>query len=188
MLSTMDLTHDRPSSTERAQPGPRSLGAADTMARLMRHKQWADADLLAAALALPAFRRYCLAGTLAKVIRHFHAVDCIFQAHLLGVPHAYTSANPAEPATLAELQKHVGTIDAWYVAYAHSLDERALAETLDVTFTDGEQQRLTRSDILLHVSLHGAYHRGNAGILMRVGGAAPLPDRFTSYLRAEKHP
>jgi uncharacterized damage-inducible protein DinB len=74
-------------------------------------------------------------------------------------------------------------VDEWYVEYACRIGEQDLREALHVAFTDGEEQVLTRSDILLHVALHGTYHRGNVGILLRKAGAAPLPDRFTSYLR-----
>jgi uncharacterized damage-inducible protein DinB len=49
--------------------------------------------------------------------------------------------------------------------------------------TDGERQVLTRADILLYVSLHGAGHRGQVGLLLRKCGAEPPPDRFTNYLR-----
>lgn len=182
-----DMEHASPPAasprTHGAHFDPRSQLAAD-MASLMRYKRWADADLLNAAIALPTLARLLLGRYLTKIIRHFHTVDCIFKAHLLGIPHQYSSPNPAEPATLTELRQRVNAVDEWYLEYARNADERVLAEALDVTFTDGQQQVLTRSDILLHVSLHGAYHRGNAGILLRIVGTEPLPDRFTSYLRA----
>ncbi len=155
----------------------------DLMLSLMRYKAWADADLMSAVLALPALHEGPEGQYATAIVRHFHTVDCIFRAHLLGIPHEYTSANPAEPATLSQLQPRVGAIDAWYVEYACSIDERDLGEALEVKFTDGQQQVLTRADILLHVSLHGSSHRGNIGLLLRMRGAEPPPDRFTSYLR-----
>jgi len=170
------------SSTQRAQPSeaPR---ASELMHSLMRYKAWADADLLRAAIALPAIATAPEGGYVTAIIRHFHTVDCIFRAHLLAIPHPYTSPNPPEPTTLSELQPDVTAIDAWYVEYARNLDERALGEVLCVTFTDGQQQVLTRSDILVHVSLHGAGHRAQVGLLFRMLGADPPPDRFTNYIR-----
>lgn len=161
----------------------RAVLPSETMVSLMRYKRWADAELMLAALAMSSFGRVLVGKYVAAIVRHFHTVDCIFRAHLLGVSHGYTSANPPEPATLSELQEHVSATDAWYVAYAQELDARRLTESLDVMFTDGDRQTLTRSDILLHVAQHGAYHRGNLGILLRVAGAGALPDRFTSYLQ-----
>jgi uncharacterized damage-inducible protein DinB len=159
---------------------PIARPASDLLLSLMRYKAWADADLLRTVLALPALLAAPEGGYVTAIVRHFHTVDCIFKAHLLGVPHAYTSANPA---TLSELQPRVATIDEWYVQYARNVSPRDLEEAQDVKFTDGQEQVLTRSDILLHVSLHGAGHRGNISLLIRKLGAEPPPDRFTSYLR-----
>jgi uncharacterized damage-inducible protein DinB len=150
---------------------------------LMRYKLWADADLINTVLAHPALDAAPEGPYFAAIIRHYHTVDCIFRAHLLGIPHEYSSTNPAEPATLTALQQRVHTIDEWYVEYTHQLDERDLGQALQVKFTDGQEQVLTRSDILLYVSLHGAGHRGQVSLLLRKCGAEPPPDRFTNYLR-----
>jgi uncharacterized damage-inducible protein DinB len=155
-----------------------------SIASLMRYKRWADADLIQAALALPATFPTKELGYIAAIIRHYHTVDCIFRAHLLGIPHKYTSPNPPEPATLAELQTCVAEIDDWYVSYASKLDPRALAEVLDVTFTDGAQQFLSRAEILLHISQHGAGHRGQVALLLKLCGVEAPPDRFTNYVRS----
>jgi uncharacterized damage-inducible protein DinB len=158
--------------------------ANDLMQALMRYKVWADADLLDTLLTLPEPLSEPEGRLVTAIIRHFHTVDCIFKAHLLGVPHEYTSANPAEPAALSELQQRVSAIDEWYLEYTRNLDQRELGQVLHVKFTDGQQQVLTRSDMLLHVSLHGSYHRGNVGLLMKKCGVEPPQDRFTTYLRA----
>ena len=177
---TVDLAH-----TSRASEPVTTGRASDLMLALMRYKLWADAELMGAVLALPALATAPEGAVATAIIRHFHTADCVFRAHLLGVPHGYTSANPSEPATLAELRPRVGAIDEWYVEYTRNLDERDLGQALEVRFTDGQHQVLTRSEILLHVSLHGAYHRGNVGILLRKCGADPPPDRFTTYLRQQ---
>jgi uncharacterized damage-inducible protein DinB len=156
----------------------------DPVHALMRYKVWADAELLNALLTLPEPLSEPEGAIVTAIIRHFHTVDCIFKAHLLGIPHEYTSANPAEPATLSQLQQRVSAIDAWYVEYTGTLDPRELGQVLHVKFTDGQQQRLTRADILLHLSLHGSYHRGNVGLLMKKCGVEPPQERFTTYLRA----
>ena len=129
---------------------------SETMGSLMRYKQWADAELASAARGLRWLGRVLVGRFVTTIIRHFHTVDCIFRAHLLALPHPFTSANPAEPATLPELEERMRDVDAWYVEYARNLDARDLGEPLTVTFTDGDRQVLTRSDILLHVSHHGA--------------------------------
>jgi uncharacterized damage-inducible protein DinB len=183
MFSDMEHTANQPSSLLMQPDGTSSRQTSPLLLSLMRYKLWADVDLINTVLAHPALDAAPEGPYFAAIIRHYHTVDCIFRAHLLGIPHGYTSANPAEPATLAELQPLVRAIDDWYVEYTRQLDERALGQPLDVTFTDGQQQVLTRLDILLHVSLHGAGHRGQIGLLLRKCGAEPPPDRFTNYLR-----
>lgn len=150
---------------------------------LVLQKQWADRELMKTLLALPSLRTAKEGEYVTAIIRHFHTVDRIFRAHLLGEPHAYTSANPSEPVTLDALEQPLLETSQWYVDYVRDLDEAKLSEALRVKFTDGDEQRMTRSDILLHVVLHGAGHRGNIGIIMRLLGAEPAPDRFSSYLR-----
>jgi uncharacterized damage-inducible protein DinB len=154
----------------------------NTMLSLMQFKAWADAKLIDAVTALPDLLGTPEGQFIPAIVRHFHTVDCVFKAHLLGVPHGYASVNPPEPASLSELRPRVSAIDDWYVDYSRHLDERDLTQVLDVTFTDGARQLLTRSDILLHVSLHGMGHRAQVAVLMRRFGAEPPPDRFTSYL------
>ena len=160
----------------------------DALVSLMLHKMWADTQLLRAACRLPWLGRLVVGPLVVRVVRHFHTVDCIFRAHLQRVAHGYASANPSEPSTLAALQERVQIVDAWYVEYARELDACRAEEPLLVTFTDGDRQALTRSEILLHVALHGAYHRGNVDILLRLCGAGGLPDRLTTYLRQAESP
>jgi uncharacterized damage-inducible protein DinB len=41
---------------------------------------------------------------------------------------------------------------------------------------------MRRGEIIMHVCLHGACHRGNAGILLQKNGIAPNDDRMTDFL------
>jgi uncharacterized damage-inducible protein DinB len=186
-LDTHFNQRSQPSSsqfqTHRDPAADAARSEPSTMLPLMHYKAWADADLLNVVLALPRLATVTEGGYITTIIRHFHTVDCIFRAHLLGIPHAYTSTNPEEPATLPELQQRVSAIDEWYVEYTRNLDARDLSQALRVKLTDGQEQVLTRSDILLYVSLHGAGHRGQASLLLRMCKAEPPPDRFINFLR-----
>ena len=63
-----------------------------------------------------------------------------------------------------------------------------MGRSRQVKFTDGQEQVLTRSDILLYVSLHGAGHRAQVSLFMRMRGLEPPPDRFTNFLRQSTLP
>jgi uncharacterized damage-inducible protein DinB len=42
----------------------------------------------------------------------------------------------------------------------------------DFVFTNGTPARMQRGEIMLHVCLHGIYHRGNADIILQKNGIA----------------
>jgi uncharacterized damage-inducible protein DinB len=170
-----------PSRAERSTDG--MSNAAALILSLFEYKAWADTQLMEAVLAAKSLSATTEGGYVTMIIRHFHTVDSIFKAHLLGVPHQYDSTNPGEPATLSELQPRVREVDDWYVEYVRNVDEQALSQHLNIRFTDGQQQLLTRSDMLVHVCLHAAGHRGQVALLLKKCGVEPPPDRFTNYLR-----
>ncbi len=121
-----------------------------------------------------------------RVLHHAHIVDCIFLAHLEGVPHGYMASWQAEAPPLADLAQWMAETDARYRAHLAAHDDAALDEAIDFTFTDGKAGRMTRAEMLLHVATHAGYHRGEAGALVPEVEAASMRDIFAGYLhRAE---
>lgn len=161
--------------------------AHEPYASLMRYKQWADAHLFATLLARPGIDEEPQAPILREIIGHYHVVDRIFRAHLEGVPHAFTGTRLEGVSTLTEMRDEVAATDGWYVEHTQSIGRDVLAERLSIRFTDGTQRVFTRSDVLLHVAQHGTYHRGNAGVVLRMMGIELPPDRFTDYV-ADREP
>jgi uncharacterized damage-inducible protein DinB len=53
---------------------------------------------------------------------------------------------------------------------------------LAFAFTNGTPARTSRGEIILHVCLHGTYHRGNAGIVLQKNGIKPNDARMTDFL------
>ena len=41
---------------------------------------------------------------------------------------------------------------------------------------------MRRGEIILHVCLHGTYHRGNAGAVLQLKGLTPSRDAITDFL------
>ena len=149
-------------------------------AHLVRYKQWADRGL------------YEVVGRLdgpdapiaLRILDHMLAVDRIFQCHLQGRPHAFRAPRSDTVPSLDELAAGAREAGVWYVAYVDGLTADEFTQTVEFTFTDGTPARMTRGEIILHVCLHGTYHRGNAGILLQKNGIAPNPDRLTDFLAA----
>lgn len=158
--------------------------ASQSYPMLVRLKQWADRGLYETIAAN--FDRLSAedAAIVPLVLDHMHVVDRIFQHHLLGLPHGFHAPRSAETPAIEQLRQGATEVDAWYVAYVDGLAAADFDEPLDFVFTSGKAARMTRGEILLHVCLHGTYHRGNAGILLQKSGSSPYKDGVTDFLEA----
>ena len=158
---------------------------ASDCATLIGYKRWADGGLYRVVAGqldrLPDFDR----DVLLQVLDHMHAVDRIFQHHLLDQRHGYQRARSPEPMPFAVLAERARELDDWYVDYVGAVPADGMDDTVDFAFTNGAPARMRRGDMLLHVALHGTYHRGNAGILLQKNGVLPNDDRLTDFLGAQ---
>jgi uncharacterized damage-inducible protein DinB len=100
---------------------------------------------------------------------------------------------------LRRLLDHVAWTDRRVLAAARSLADRARSEygaflaslaeadvTREVAYRDtaGREHRQRLGDPLLHVALHGAYHRGQIAARLRDSGAEPVNTDYIAFLRA----
>jgi len=156
------------------------MDRVSTLERLFRYKANSNKEILAA---MQLFDDASPAKEIAiRVLSHTYVVDRVFAANLTGTEHGYTLANTSQAPSLEELSATIKTSDQWYIDYISLLDEAQLAEPIDFTFTDGEPGRMSREEMLMHVAIHGAGHRGQVGWIMTENSITPPADRFTSYL------
>ena len=161
------------------------MTTANVCSQLIHYKQWAD-DGLYRVIEGNLERLDALdKEVLLQILDHMHAVDRIFQHHLLGQPHEFERARLPQPLMFDALAKQVRAVDEWYVDYAGGLGDGLIDEEIDFVFTSGAPARMRRGDMMLHVPLHGTYHRGNAGLLLQKNGVKPNDDRLTDFLGAE---
>ena len=152
--------------------------------QLVYYKQWADRGL------------YDLVGQnldrlntqdcaiLMQILDHIHVVDRIFQHHLRGLPHDFKAPRSERLPSLEALASSVREIDDWYASYVDTLPNGDFDQSVEFAFTNGTPARMRRGEIILHVCLHGTYHRGNAGVFLHKNGIAPKNDRMTDFLEA----
>ncbi len=152
--------------------------------QLIAIKQWADRGLYD--VVGQNFKRLTNedAAIMLRILDHIHAVDRIFQHHLQGLPHTFKAPRSEEIPELEALARSVRKLDDWYVSYVAGLSQSAFDEPVDFVFTSGKPARMRRSEIILHVCLHGTYHRGNAGALLQLKGITPSRDSITDFLEA----
>lgn len=72
---------------------------------------------------------------------------------------------------------------AGFSALLGSLDAADLAVEVPYTNSAGIAFRTSRRDILLHVALHGCYHRGQVALTLRQAGAEPAPTDYIAFAR-----
>ncbi len=156
------------------------MDQSSTLGRIFSYKAKANEEILAA---MRQFDDASPAQEIAiRVLNHTYAVDRIFAANLRRAEHGYTSPNPGQAPSLEELSAAITASDQWYLDYVSALDGTQLAERIDFTFADGLPGRMSREEMLMHVTVHGEYHRGQICLLMMQNSIAPPADGFTSYL------
>lgn len=150
--------------------------------QLIEEKRWADRGLYDAVR--QALDRLTAddASLMLRVLDHIHVVDRIFQHHLQGLPHTFQAARSAEAPKFEALADSAREVDDWYASHVSRLAIEDLEQPVDFIFTSGKPARLRRGEIILHVCLHGTYHRGNAGALLLLRGFAPSRDSITDFI------
>lgn len=143
--------------------------------RLFDHLHWAD-QLAIAAVRDGAER----SGTSRALLAHVLGAEHVWLARLEGraaTVSVWPDCSVDECVTLsAELR-------AAYAKYLDALDETTLALPVHYRNSAGVAFESRVDDILTHVALHGAYHRGQVALALRQEGARPNPTDYIAFVR-----
>jgi uncharacterized damage-inducible protein DinB len=154
----------------------------DSYSQLIGYKRWADRGLYDVVGQNLARLDNADATIVLRLLDHILVVDNIFQHHLQGLPHGLKAPASEETPDFQVLARRMAEINDWYVSYVDALREDDFREPVDFVFTNGTPARMRRGQIILHVCLHGTYHRGNAGIVLHKNVIMPKNDRMTDFL------
>lgn len=108
------------------------------------------------------------------------AAEHVWLARLKGE----TPRHPVWPTlTLEECAGLVQANQRQLIGYIGALSAADLPR--GVTYKNSAGQEFTSSieDILLHVCLHGTYHRGQIAWALRKGGGVPMPTDYIAFVR-----
>ncbi|WP_374377328.1 DinB family protein [Dongia sp.] len=154
----------------------------DPLRTLAGYNAWANRDLLDTLAQVDPVLHATEVDAAIRLVNHYHIVGRIFAAHLAGRAHGYTATNTDGTPALAALRTDLLACDRWFVDYAGTLTPDVAAERIAFTFTDGDRGLMSRAEMVTHVTLHGGYHRGEVGqILKRLN--IPLPwDTYAVFL------
>jgi uncharacterized damage-inducible protein DinB len=122
--------------------------------------------------------------SLIRTLEHVYAMDLVWQAHLEGRPHGFTSRTPALHDDFDTLRAAQAKLDHWYTRAVEEMPERAADEVVNFNFIGGSPGSMTRAQIVLHVVNHKTYHRGHiADMLFQIPVQPPTTD-LPVFLRA----
>lgn len=150
--------------------------------QLIEVKRWADRGLYEAIRRNRSWLSEQETSIMLRILDHMQAVDRIFQHHLQGVPHTFKAPRSEQVPEFQALADSAQEVDDWYASYVRSLEEGDFEQPLEFVFTSGRQACMRRGEIILHVCLHGTYHRGNAGAVLQLKGLTPSRDALTDFL------
>jgi uncharacterized damage-inducible protein DinB len=152
---------------------------------LIHQKRWATNGLNA--VIAENFERLAAEEQLliSRLLDHIQVVDEIFRHNLEARPHGYGAPRSAELPSLQAVAASARATADWYADYADALKPEEVDEALAFSFANGKPARMTRGEMLLHVAMHAAGHRGQAALLLQKNGIQPWPDRITDFISAE---
>ena len=143
--------------------------------KLFEHVAWADRRVL-------------------QSLRAAHSVlkrDLDLYSHILGSEHVWFSRIKGTTAkiavwptlTLDECQRLADENAAAFNDLISELTEDSRETPVTYRNSAGELYTSTLEDILTHVSLHGAYHRGQIAASIRAAGDTPSPTDYIAFAR-----
>lgn len=140
--------------------------------RMFRGMSWGDRQMIAAVHDAPAAKAEAL-----PLMSHVLAAEEVWLARL----ERRDARLPVWPTlSVKDCQRVAAENEAGYAAFLARIDEGHLSAILHYQNQAGRSFETPVIDILTHVVIHGAYHRGQiAKILGRLGAASPNTDFIT---------
>jgi uncharacterized damage-inducible protein DinB len=147
----------------------------DHLAKLFDHLEWADARALEGLRADP--------GSDPRALELY--------AHVLGAEHVWLTRVRQRPPRVAvwptlsldQCSALAAENATGFRALLADLGGDDLAREVPYVNSAGQAFRSAIGDILLHVALHGAYHRGQVALVVRAAGGTPSPTDYIAFVR-----
>ncbi|MCZ8518486.1 MULTISPECIES: DinB family protein [Paenibacillus] len=150
-----------------------------TIRNLFAHLDWANRKLLEALQAAPAEE----ASKASVLFLHVLQAEHIWLTRLRGES-SEGLALWVDPVDLAVCAALIDANGDGYRAYLDALPEDRLDKPIAYRSQAGAPFESSLRDILIHVALHGQYHRGQINAALRAGGIEPAGVDYILYARS----
>jgi len=112
-------------------------------------------------------------------------------AHILGAEQVWLDRLRRQPSTmpvwprltLGECEPVALQVRERYAEYLAGLTTQEPERLISYANSAGEHFENRVEDILIHVALHGTYHRGQVAMLLRSSGQVPTPTDYIQLVR-----
>lgn len=142
----------------------------DRIRRLFRYDRWANSEALGSGVGAP--------PRATRLMAHVIGAEWLWLSRL----RRQGSPAPVWPQwDRAECARQLSALGAAWDGYLWQLTGAVLGEEVDYVNSQGERWSSTVEDVLLHVVLHSAYHRGQTAAEVRAGGGEPA---YTDFIHA----
>jgi len=143
--------------------------------RLFDYDRWANREALASLRAAQAPPQRGV-----KLMGHVVAAELLWHARLTGE----RAALPVWPElSLAQCETWLGDLERLWAKYLQLAIPARLPDAVAYTNTKGEAFTSTVEDVLTHVVMHSAYHRGQIAADVRAAGHQPA---YTDFIHAAR--
>lgn len=110
-------------------------------------------------------------------------------AHILSAEGLWLERLKSEPQSLPvwpefdldQCEARAAALEGLWTEYLRGMSSTGLTEKISYKNSKGELWSNTVQDVLTHVVMHSAYHRGQIATLMRAGGLTPA---YTDFIHA----
>jgi len=141
--------------------------------RQFTYDEWANREVLAALKATPR-----PSARLLQLLAHILSAERLWLERIRKQPQSL----PVWPEfSLDQCGAQITELDRLIQDYLGQLSSITLSEDVVYRNSKGQSWRSTVQDILTHVLLHSAYHRGQIATAMRAGGEQPA---YTDFIHA----
>jgi uncharacterized damage-inducible protein DinB len=145
--------------------------------RLFRYDDWANREVVNAlqGLSTPPPRSL-------KILAHILSAERLWLERLRSAKQTY----PVWPDfTIKQCQQEAERLHKLWTAYLSKFPEKDLERRVSYKNSKGETWTSQNLDILMHVVLHSAYHRGQIAADIRAAGFSPAYTDFIHAIRQE---
>ena len=147
----------------------------DHLLQMFAHLTWADRRAVESLRAAPAAE-----GERLRLFAHVVAAEHLWLSRIHGRPArvaVWPTLSIDECAALAEENR------AAFEALLAAATPDDLGREVQYRNSAGNEYRNTVADILTHVALHGAYHRGQVATATRAAGGVPVNTDYIVFVR-----